>query len=279
MNHDDFKVEVLGGARFEFGKNWREFLQKLDRNRIDIAELSILNMLQTKSLKGKTFLDIGSGSGLSSLAAVNAGASVTSFDYDDSSVWCTNFLKAKYCSDNSLWQIKQGSILDRKFLGSLGSYDIVYSWGVLHHTGRMWGAIDNAAELVNDGGTFFIAIYNNQGLRSHIWWIIKWFYNKLPTILKKPYAYTAALIIKFLLLIKYSVMLKPMILIDTMIHYEKKRGMSFWSDVVDWYGGFPYEFADYDSLVDYIENKGFKLQRGRRIARGHGCHELIFTKN
>lgn len=170
-----------------------------------------------------------------------------------------------------------GSALDSEFLDQLGQYDIVYSWGVLHHTGRMWAAIDYCINLVNDNGIFFIAIYNDQGIKSHFWWMVKWLYNRLPRFLRKPFAYSTGILVKFFMLLKYTIKLKPMVILGQVFDYKQSRGMSMLSDIVDWYGGFPYEFSSYEYLVDYIQGKGFKLQNGKKVS-SLGCHELVFKK-
>src|ERR1044072_5239228 len=100
-------------------------------------------MLEVDNLLGKKFLDVGSGSGLFSLAARRLGAQVHSFDYDPQSVACTGELRRRYFPDDLHWVVQQGSVLDQGYLASLGSFDVVYAWGVLHHTGAMWRALDN----------------------------------------------------------------------------------------------------------------------------------------
>ena len=107
----------------------------------------------SSDLLGKTFLDIGSGSGLFSLAARKMGAKVYSFDYDPISVACTVELRSKYFPDESEWIVKEGSVLDRCFLKGLDFFDVVYAYGSLHHTGDMWTALANAASLAKSGGT------------------------------------------------------------------------------------------------------------------------------
>ncbi len=161
-----FDKEVVKGDRFEFGKNWKKYLETLDKDRVIEAEKSLCAMLNVESLDGKRFLDVGSGSGIFSLAARRLGASVHSFDYDPNCVACANELKNRFFKNDHKWSIEQGSILDRDFLKTLGQSDIVYSWGVLHHTGDMWQSLANVIQLAKPGAVLFIVIYNDQGFMS-----------------------------------------------------------------------------------------------------------------
>src|SRR5690349_12852157 len=137
---DAQRVEVLRGERFKFGANWALFLKTFSEERLKAAEQSLCRMLDINNLKGQRFLDAGSGSGLFSLAARRLGATVHSFDYDPQSVACTRELKKKYFPQDSSWMIDEASVLDQGYLSKLGRFDVVYSWGVLHHTGSMWEA-------------------------------------------------------------------------------------------------------------------------------------------
>jgi len=176
--------EFARGERFAFGENWSAFLYHLDDHRIRRAETSLQAMLGLERLEGFRFLDIGSGSGLFSLAARRLGAEVTSFDYDPQSVACTAELRRRFGHEDENWRVLRGSVLDKALLARLAKFDIVYSWGVLHHTGAMWDAIANATSMVAPGGLLNIAIYNDQGATSRMWRRIKKSYVSAPGPMK-----------------------------------------------------------------------------------------------
>src|SRR3546814_900557 len=152
--------------------NWQRYARTIDEGRINAATAGMQALLRTNTLAGCRLLDIGCGSGLSSFAALCLGARVYALDYDVDAVATTRALLERR-SPGGPWQVEQGSVLDRNFMESLGSFDVVYSWGVLHHTGAMWDAIDAAALRVGPEGTLAISIYNDQGGASRRWAAIK----------------------------------------------------------------------------------------------------------
>jgi 2-polyprenyl-3-methyl-5-hydroxy-6-metoxy-1,4-benzoquinol methylase len=259
---------------FAFGENWQRFLRDLDDDRIDKAEKSLVEMLEHDNLSGKRFLDIGSGSGLFSLVARRLGAAVRSFDVDPASVACAKALRDQYRRDDPDWEISAGSALDPDFLGTLGQWDIVYSWGVLHHTGAMWQALENVDSLVAENGLLFIAIYNHQGGPTRRWTWVKKTYVSLP-----PY-------LRFLVLWPCFVrMWAKAFLRDVLLghpvrawrEYSRERGMSPWRDVVDWVGGYPFEASTPEDIFEFYKKKGYVLRK-LRTRNGHGCNEFVFQK-
>ncbi|MEJ7623933.1 MAG: class I SAM-dependent methyltransferase [Pyrinomonadaceae bacterium] len=270
--------EVADGERFEFGKNWSAFLVHLDDERIAQAENSLREMLGVIDLNGKSFLDIGSGSGLFSLAAKRLGARVHSFDFDSHSYACTRELKNRYFADDPTWPVEQGSALDAEYVDRLGKFDIVYSWGVLHHTGAMWQALENAAVPVADGGKLFIAIYNDTGSQARRWHWIKKTYCRLPRLLKTPFATAAIAPDEGKKLAGALLALRPLDYIRSWTRYKNARGMNRWHDIIDWVGGFPYEVATVDEIFDFYKSKGFSLEKVKSGGVGLGCNEFVFKK-
>ena len=262
--------EVQSGERFEFGANWASFLRGLSIERIEAAEESLKEFLEVDTLNGKTFLDIGSGSGLFSLAARRLGARVTSFDFDPKSVACTDAVRQRYFPDESDWAVQQGSILDAELVRSLPKFDIVYSWGVLHHTGAMWQAIANAAGLVAPDGVFFIAIYDDRGIRSRLWKVFKRWYINSPLPLRWALFIPAFVKIWGPTFVRDTLKGRPL---QSWRDY-KGRGMDAWHDLLDWLGGYPFEVASPDQIISFCKERGFTPIK-LKTSTG-GCNEFVF---
>ena len=56
------------------------------------------------------------------------------------------------------------------------------------------------------------------------------------------------------------------------------RGMSRWHDVVDWIGGYPFEVASPEAVVDFCRARGFSLLRLKTCGRKMGCNEFVFER-
>jgi 2-polyprenyl-6-hydroxyphenyl methylase/3-demethylubiquinone-9 3-methyltransferase len=258
--------------RFGFGDNWQRFRRSIDERRIMTAMESIASMLRVPDLEGKSFLDVASGSGLFSLAAMRLGADrVHSFDYDRQSVACTEAVRAEFLDEPANWTVERGDCLDDEYLERLGRFDIVYAWGVLHHTGDMWCAITLAAGRVAREGLFYVALYNDQGWRSSVWRAIKRFY--CSGFLGRWLVLVACVPTLIILGFGLDVARRR----NPFERYggSSTRGMSELVDHVDWLGGYPFDVATPDSVVRHLEGLGFEL-KNVRTTRGWGCNEFVF---
>jgi SAM-dependent methyltransferase len=262
--------------RFSFGRNWRNYLTAVNEQRIQEAERSLLAMLHVQSLSGNRFLDVGSGSGLFSLAAMRLGADrVHSFDFDPESVACTRELKDRYFAACDRWTIEPGDALDQTYLDRLGTWDVVYAWGVLHHTGQMWQALHNATRVVADNGLLFVAIYNDQGVLSDIWKRVKHLYNHASRPFQSVmetgfFGYFAG----GLFVADVARGRNPI----ARYTGAKPRGMILYRNVIDWVGGYPFEVATPHSVFRFFRDRGFVLKELETCGGKSGCNQYVFEK-
>lgn len=256
--------------RFAFGENWRSFLSTVGERHVEEAMDDVRAVFGVDSLDGETFVDVGCGSGLFSLAAhrLDAGR-VVSFDFDEDAVACCEYLRYKEEEGTDDWTVTQGSILDSEFVASLGRFDYVYCWGVVHHTGAMWDAIDNTTKLVDDGGLLCLGVYNEVGrdkglYNSHTALKIKRLYNRCPGPVQSLMVVgfglahlTARTLIKrespFAYLERFS---------------RENRGMDYWHDVRDWLGGLPFEFASPSAVESYVSDTHEDIEHRETTIRG-----------
>jgi SAM-dependent methyltransferase len=254
---------------FSFGENWKKYLSGLDETIIKHAENSFSTFTRLSRLDDYTFLDIGCGSGLSSLVAYRLGAKrVVSIDIDPNSIDCITALRTRFASGTNTWDILQGSVLDCSFLASLGAFSYVYSWGVLHHTGSMWEALGNVTNCVEGSGKLHVALYNEHK-NSAKWLKIKRICNRWPRTL---FPLTKA----GLVLLTYALLLSRLQSPRKYVRqYPQKRGMTFWRDIEDWLFGLPYEYCKPDQVLDFLSDRGFVALR-LRTAASIGCNEFLF---
>jgi len=271
--------EVKLGNRFEFGANWTRFLAGVGDQHIESAVASLKQILEIESLAGKTFLDVGCGSGLFGLAARRLGAATHSFDFDPQSVACAREMKRRFDESDPLWTIEEGSALDEEYLKRLGTFDVVYSWGVLHHTGNMRKAIDLSCERVNPGGLYCIAIYNDQGGASRRWLSLKRLYNKLPSFLRPLLVLFLASAYEWQYAFVRLLRGRNPLPFKDWSQKKKDRGMSAWHDWVDWCGGLPFEVAKPEHVILPLRNKGFILRNLTTCAGGWGCNQYVFRRS
>lgn len=265
-------VKLVEDTKFSFGRNWKEFIEvNFSEERVNVSKKHILSFLKLNDLKGKYVLDIGCGSGLSSLAMFRSGVEkLVSFDLDPEAVETT--FKLKELSGNpSNWEVFQGSILDDQLIKKIVPADIVYSWGVLHHTGKMWEAVENASKLIKSGGCFYLALYTTT-TDSDYWLKVKKIYNSISEEEKVWMQHWY--IVNYTMLPTRLAGGDPASIIE---QYKKNRGMDFFTDIKDWLGGYPFEHASIEEVKSFVKNK-LKLEL-INIKTGEANTEYLLRKN
>lgn len=253
---------------FKFGQNWSDYAHNaLDEHKLDQAKNALATLLQRDNLRGSTFMDIGCGSGLHTVAAVLLQAdSVFALDVDPECISVTRDTVKRFLQDDSKIYLQQASILEPRIEQRLPTVDVVYSWGVLHHTGHMYEAIETAAKLVKPNGLYVLAIYNKH-ITSSSWLKVKWLYNSAPPLIRRLMYYFF-----------YGVIYLAKWLVTRQNPLRKERGMDFGYDVVDWIGGYPYEYASTGEITEFLIKRGFKIERITPARVGTGCNEFVFRK-
>lgn len=260
--------------RFEFGKNWKDFIERhYSQDIVDVSKRHILGFMKRDDLKGLSIIDIGCGSGLHSMAMFQSGAaSIHSFDYDPNSVAATRMVHT-IAGSPATWTMQQGSVLDDAFMASLPQFDFVYSWGVLHHTGDVWKAIRLASDRVKKGGLFYIALYSADVQKDptpEFWLEVKQKYVTSGWLKRRQMDWWY--VWRFMM---HKNPARIPVVLKQMRDYRKNRGMNMFTDIRDWLGGWPMEFVWDAEAVKFLEERGFKL---KEIATGHANTEFLFER-
>jgi len=265
--------------QFDFGGNWMAFSEHaLTAAGVEQAKKDFIELLGGIQLASQPFLDIGFGQGLTLLTATLMGAKTVGCDLNPICAEVLQGNQRRYFPElsNRSIPIIVGSILDEGVLELLRTkspdpatrgYSVVHAWGVLHHTGEMERAIRNAASLVAPHGYFIIAIYARHWT-SPVWRIIKKFYNRSPAAIQR-------LLIGCL----YPVIYVAKWFATRRSPLKQARGMDFYYDVLDWIGGYPYEYATAGEIKTLVESFGFTLERSIPATVPTGCNQFVFRRN
>jgi 2-polyprenyl-3-methyl-5-hydroxy-6-metoxy-1,4-benzoquinol methylase len=262
-------------THFSFGQNWASYAALIDSERLAEAERGLVRLLGSEGLKGRTFLDIGCGSGLHAAAAARLGATrILALDIDPASVVTARAVLRRHASEAAA-EVRELSVFDLD-PSEIAPFDIVYSWGVLHHTGAMGEAVRTAARLVAPDGRFAFALYRKTRMCGF------WRREKRWYAAASPRAQQAARTV-YITLLRAGLAVQGRNFKTYVANYKSGRGMDFHHDVHDWMGGFPYESiaaAEVDTLM-----RGLSFEQVRSFTRplslglfGSGCDEYVYRR-
>lgn len=262
-------------SHFKFGENWSSYSDLINEDRIRSSVEGLQKLLGDNGVLEKRFLDIGCGSGLHSFAALLLGAKeIVATDLDSDSVKTTEKVLAKHGAGKP-YRVMRISVFDLPDQLK-PDFDVVYSWGVLHHTGAMVEAISRAAAMVVPNGLFVFALYRKTPYCG-LWRAEKKWYSK-ASLRQQEIARTI-----YILFFRLGLCLTGRSFKRYVAEYKKMRGMEFLHDVHDWLGGYPYESISPPEVDRLLREHGFALVRrftrpGLTAVLGSGCDEYVYQK-
>lgn len=262
-------------THFSFGKNWASYAGLIGPREIEEAKKGLLKLIAETGFAGRSFIDIGCGSGVHALAAARLGVSrILAVDIDEYSVkTCDSVLKANGVSTPSRVEVRSVFDLDP---AHEGTFDIVYSWGVLHHTGDMWPAVSKAAAMVAPNGLLALALYRRTRI-DPFWLVEKRFYSRSPAVIQ------ASVRAIYVALFRLAMVASGRSFRNYVANYRSARGMDYYHDVHDWLGGYPYEMTTAPEVDAKLAALGFKAERvyARPVGiglLGSGCDEYVYRR-
>ena len=265
---------------FAFGENWSDYAKSVSDVHIEFAILELQRLFACDTFANLSWCDVGSGSGIHAVAAAMLGAKVVALDVDEASCQTTREMVKRFNVGDRV-EVRHGSILDD--LNGTGRFDVVYSWGVLHHTGAMWSAVEAALDLVSSqtGSRFAVALYRRTHLCG-LWQREKRFYTQcspgVQRLIRRIYTHLYATGLAFS---GKSIQQKRE-------NYVRQRGMSLDHDAHDWLGGYPYESCLPVEIKTFVVERGFALSHEILIADegvkplglfGSGCDQFVFQRS
>ncbi len=143
-----------------------EFSKELERQR-DEREPFIARFANFEQARGKKLLEVGVGAGTDHLRFARVGAICTGVDLTPSAIELT---RSRLQSEglNSNLQVSDAETLPFDD----GTFDIVYSWGVIHHTPNTPKAATEIVRVLRPGGRFCVMIYNRHSLVALQTWLV-----------------------------------------------------------------------------------------------------------
>ena len=111
------------------------------------------------SLEGKDVLEVGCGSGIAVQMFAEAGADVTAVDLTP---WAVRTTRARLEAFGLGGEVSEADAEDLPFKSD--SFDLVFSWGVIHHSSDMDRALAELVRVARPGAQVVLMVYNRRSL-------------------------------------------------------------------------------------------------------------------
>jgi SAM-dependent methyltransferase len=136
-----------------------------DRLRYEL-EPEILAFADFDSAVGKRVLEIGVGMGSDFIRWARAGAKATGIDLTERAVGLT---RQRLADEGLQGDLRTADAENLPFPD--GEFDVVYSWGVLHHTPHPAGALAEAQRVLAPGGRLKVMLYHRHSWVAWAAWV------------------------------------------------------------------------------------------------------------
>jgi 2-polyprenyl-3-methyl-5-hydroxy-6-metoxy-1,4-benzoquinol methylase len=132
-----------------------EYFNEVSAKRYRV-EPHILDFAGFHLWRGRRVLEIGCGIGSDAEQFARHGADYVGIDISDESI---NLCRRRFRVQDVHGEFHRGSVTDLEFLKHLGKFDLVYSYGVLHHFPSMDQHLANIAKVLEPGGELRFMVY------------------------------------------------------------------------------------------------------------------------
>lgn len=203
--------------------------------------LKHLEELFPEGVKGKRVLDGGSGSGMVSVAFALMGADVTGVDITPKCVE-NGYKRAEHYGVKCKFINESLVTLDL----SNEHFDIIYSWGVLHHTEDARQSFFSLARHLREGGEIIVAVYLKTKI-SWFWNFARIFYQNAPTVFKTIFLNIGSVFLNIVDLFRKIIFNKERYMM---------RGTNNKEILNDWFGVPHRTFHSYNEVFKWFDENG-----------------------